>query len=282
MVSLFGRGKVISYELQKREGHSFQSVASYDPKDWGGRVPGQEELADEFEDGVGYRLVGRFPNGSMTVYWTVPGKRGSGKKARGSEEVRKMIEESVGPAIAVVEAIGETYQKLRGAMFSTSPMSGGEAGEEGEVGGGEDWVTQIKNRFTETAQLARALDEFRGYDPSRPNFPALQFSGQAPWMMHPWILNYTKEFVQDVLTSMADAAQNFGYKFRQGLTGKVPQQPQQSQPATIDPSLFPDEGEELGSVMERLEREGSKLQPDDTEGGEDRSSAPAEARVTKS
>jgi hypothetical protein len=219
--------------------------------------PTKEDL-EEFlpEDDSYVRLVKVQKDGqkeSMIQIWSAGSKKRKGAKAN----IGAVLDDAAEPIVALAgfaTTLSEATAKLYDAFH------GGGGGQSAPVDSDSEspksQLESLKTQLAEFNGLADELNKFRGYNPLSPtNFPMPQFNGTLPVWSHPWVLTYSKSFLDDVMKSFADAAQNFGYKFRKGISGEPPagMAGQAASTPRTDATIFDDQESEK-VIADKLEQ----------------------------
>jgi hypothetical protein len=257
--------KITSYALQKRNGSDWETIETFDAATYK-RPPSMQDVSDSLEEGEFYRMAA-FNGSDQAIYDTKTGcwqKRVRANKSKvPATDAGQIVRSAVQPAIEVfsvisdlTEAMGKMYQANAPQMAeSSSPVEAGMTAFE-----------QFKKQLTEYTEVQTMAARLVGYDPNRPQFPAMNFTGSAPWWIHPWALSYSKDFIKDVLGSLGETAQEFGYKFREGFNGRKPGQKSEATPEVKPPNIFEGQNESLQKYYEKLAKlQTKKKHPDDEE-----------------
>lgn len=251
------KGKFIEYRLV--DGKK-TTVATISASEWKQTTPpGKEEFEDDLEEGAYFRLVKVYKRGDKEEWepvWTVGGYK---KRQKGAADIRTTLNQVTEPLVAFSEGvttIGEAVNKMYLAFHGVAAEQDGQPAEQGE-GPPMTELQALKARLHEYNDLKGEVFSIMGYDPSHPQYPSLNYNGAAPWYLHPEMLRFSREFINGVLSDGATAAQEFGYKFRQGMSGVPPtKQGQPAQPAQQpqpDPTLFEENDKELEERLKKIQ-----------------------------
>lgn len=230
------KSNIEAFVLQHKVGQgnapeAFETVQEFPYEEYK-HAPPYQDVADQCDEGETYQMAIKFANHDTPVPdrrlggWIRRVKSASGKAPK--TDVGKQISESVQPLTEMFTAMGSLRSAMEGFFYGPAAENGGEPNAAGESLPTQKLTAlqQLKGQLEEVSTFIEAAERIRfggaPYDRSNPynGIAPLNFSGNAPWWMHPIVANYSKDFIKDVLGQLGDTAYEFGHKFRMGINGQ--------------------------------------------------------------
>jgi len=218
--------------------------------------PKFEEVESLLDEGETYRTAVLYqghdpvPDARLGTWQKRIRSASSGKRNSASTDIGKAFRDSIQPLTEVFTAMGEFYAAIDTARYGPPPEPG--TGGDGQTGNTRPQtpLDRIKDDLSELATMKNIMKDLglvNDYDPNNPKYPPIAFNGSLPAWMHPTALTFSKEFIKDVLGSLGETAQEFGFRFRKGLNGEAPKTAPTAQP---QPQAAAPQGGEIKKMLE--------------------------------